>query len=40
MSRPTVSPHRLGPAPEQTLAPELKELLYLRQFFYQCPAVA
>ena len=38
MSRPTVGPHRLGPAPEQTLAPELKELLYLRQFFYQCPA--
>ncbi len=38
MSRPTAGRHRLGPAPEQTVAPELKELLYLRQFFYQCPA--
>jgi serine phosphatase RsbU (regulator of sigma subunit) len=38
VSGPTVGPHRLGPAPEQTSAPELKELLYLRQFFYQCPA--
>ena len=25
-------------APGDTAAPELKELLYLRQFFYQCPA--
>jgi serine phosphatase RsbU (regulator of sigma subunit) len=38
VSRPTADPHQLGPAPEQTVAPELKELLYLRQFFYQCPA--
>ncbi|HEX4255424.1 MAG TPA: hypothetical protein VH089_10070, partial [Streptosporangiaceae bacterium] len=38
MSRPTAGPHRPGSAPEQTLAPELRELLYLRQFFYQCPA--
>jgi len=30
--------HRPGSAPEQTVAPELRELLYLRQFFYQCPA--
>ncbi len=38
MSRPAVRSPELGPAPEQTIAPELKELLYLRQFFYQCPA--
>jgi PAS domain-containing protein len=38
VSRPTADPRQLGPAPEQTVAPELKELLYLRQFFYQCPA--
>ncbi len=38
MSGPTVGPHRPGSAPEQTAAPELRELLYLRQFFYQCPA--
>jgi serine phosphatase RsbU (regulator of sigma subunit) len=38
VSRPTAGSPRLDPAPEQVVAPELKELLYLRQFFYQCPA--
>jgi serine phosphatase RsbU (regulator of sigma subunit) len=38
VSGPTAGPHQLGPASGQTAAPELKELLYLRQFFYQCPA--
>jgi hypothetical protein len=28
----------MSSAPEQAVGPELKELLYLRQFFYQCPA--
>ena len=31
-------PDPLAEAPERVLAPEHQELLYLRQFFYQCPA--
>ncbi len=42
MSRPPLDPRQLGEqrgeAPEPVMAPELQELLYLRQFFYQCPA--
>jgi serine phosphatase RsbU (regulator of sigma subunit) len=38
MSRPSAGPNPLAEAPQPTVAPELKELLYLRQFFYQCPA--
>jgi serine phosphatase RsbU (regulator of sigma subunit) len=38
MSRPPAGPDPLVEAPQPAVAPELKELLYLRQFFYQCPA--
>jgi hypothetical protein len=38
MSRRIAGPDPLAEAPEQVLAPEHQELLYLRQFFYQCPA--
>jgi Stage II sporulation protein E (SpoIIE)/PAS domain len=38
MSRPAAGPDPLAEAKQQIVAPELTELLYLRQFFYQCPA--
>jgi serine phosphatase RsbU (regulator of sigma subunit) len=38
MSRSSAGPDPLAEAPQQAIAPELKELVYLRQFFYQCPA--
>jgi hypothetical protein len=38
MSRSSAVPDPLAEAPERVLAPEHQELLYLRQFFYQCPA--
>lgn len=38
MSGPSAGPHEPGGSADQVIAPELTELLYLRQFFYQCPA--
>ncbi|HEY0718020.1 MAG TPA: SpoIIE family protein phosphatase, partial [Streptosporangiaceae bacterium] len=38
MSGPSAGPDPLAETRQQTVAPEVNELLYLRQFFYQCPA--